>query len=159
MALGVAGLLAIGIVGAGAVVVTGMSASLFDRTSAPTGRLVAEPAQIAVIDGGTLRMDRQVVRLLGVDPPSRGRSCGLAADCGNAAANALADLVRQKPVSCALHGQDPMGRPLGICDAGGTDLNRTLVAAGWARAGSALPGLRQAESDARADRAGVWAAP
>jgi endonuclease YncB( thermonuclease family) len=110
-----------------------------------------------VIDGGTLRIDRQVVRLLGVDPPPRGESCGGAADCGSAAANALAVLVREKPVSCALHGQDRMGRPLGACDAAGTDLNRAQVAAGWARAGTARPDLRQAESSARAERIGLWA--
>jgi endonuclease YncB( thermonuclease family) len=156
----VAGLAGLGLLGAAALVIAGLSTALFGSTPPPTGRiLTAEPAEVAVIDGGTLRMDHQVVRLLGVDPPPRGESCAAAADCGGAAANALAGLVRRKPVSCALHGQDDMGRPLGACDAAGTDLNRALVAAGWARAAPERPDLRQAEEAARAERIGLWAAP
>lgn len=123
------------------------------------GRLTADPAQVAVVDAGTLRIDRRVVRLLGVDPPPRGERCGSADDCGTAAANALADLVRQKSVSCALHGEDPLGRPLAVCDAAGTELNRAVVASGWARAESGAAELQAIESTARADRLGLWADP
>ena len=152
--VGVAGVLI-----AGGLLAAWREADLFSAAPPPSGHLAADPAQIAVIDGGTLRVDRQVVRLLGVDPPPRGESCGNEADCGSAAANALAGMVRQKPVTCALHGQDGLGRPLGVCDAAGTDLNRAVVAAGWARAGSGLPDLQQVESGARADRRGLWANP
>lgn len=156
----VAGLAGLGLLGAAALAISGLSTDLFGRTPPPTGRvLAAEPAQVAVIDGGTLRLDRQVVRLLGVDPPPRGERCGPVADCGSAAANALAGLVRRKPVSCALHGQDDMGRPLGACDAASTDLNRAVVAAGWARAGAGRKDLHEAESRARAQRIGLWAGP
>ncbi|HST76155.1 MAG TPA: thermonuclease family protein [Acetobacteraceae bacterium] len=154
----VAGLAGLGLLGAAALAIAGLSTDLFGRTPPPTGRvLTAEPAQVAVIDGGTLRLDRQVVRLLGVDPPPRGESCGGTADCGSAAANALAVLVRRKPISCELHGRDDMGRPLGACVAAGTDLNRAVVATGWARAGTEREDLREAESSARAQRIGLWA--
>ncbi len=154
----VAGLAGFGLLGAAALTIAGLSTDLFGRTPpAATRSLAAQPAQVAVIDGGTLRIDRQVVRLLGVEPPARGESCGSAADCGSAAANALAGLVREKPVSCALRGQDRMGRPLGACEAAGTDLNRAVVAAGWAHATGGRPDLRDAESSARAERRGLWA--
>jgi endonuclease YncB( thermonuclease family) len=130
------------------------------RDPAPSGLLaVADPGRVAIIDGGTLRIDQRVVRLLGVDPPARGESCGRQADCGSAAANALAGLVADKPVSCALHGADPLGRPLALCDAAGKNLNRAVIAAGWARADDDLPELVQAERGAREDRRGLWSIP
>lgn len=153
-----AGLAALGVLGAAALVIAGLSTDLLGRTPPAAIRtLAAPPAQVVVIDGGTLRMNRQVVRLLGVDPPERGASCGTATDCGTAAANALAGLVREKPVSCAVRGQDDMGRPLGACHAAGTDLSRAVIAAGWARADTERPDLREAERSARAGRLGLWA--
>lgn len=153
-----AGLAVLGVLGVAALVVAELSTDLFGRTQPPASRtLAAQATQVAVIDGGTLRINRQVVRLLGVDPPERGESCGPAADCGTAAANALAGLVRERPVSCTLRGQDAMGRPLGACDAAGIDLNRAVIAAGWARADSARPDLRDEERSARAGRLGLWA--
>jgi len=41
-----------------------------------------------------------------------------------------------------------------VCEAGGTELNRALVAAGWARAD--IPGLGAVEATARAGRLGLW---
>ncbi len=133
------------------------SITLFRHTPSAAGRIAANPAQVTVLDAGTLRLNQQVIVLLGVEPPPRGKRCGAVADCGATAANALAELIRDKPVSCALLGSDAMGRPLGLCLAGGTDLNRAVIAAGWARAGSERPELRQVEAGARADRRGLWA--
>jgi endonuclease YncB( thermonuclease family) len=122
---------------------------------APTEEMSAEPAQIAVVDGGTLRLGDRVVRLLGVEPPPRGTSCG-SRDCGAAATDALAAMVREAPVACRITGLDPLGRPYAICQARGTELNSATIAAGWARADTAQPELRQAEQTARAERRGVW---
>ncbi len=146
------------LIAAGAGVLVWRASAWFARVPpAASGQIAADPSQIAVIDAGTLRLGGVVVRLLGVDPPPRGQSCGNVADCGSAAANALSRLVRQKPVTCALHGADGLGRPLAECAAGGTDLSRALVEAGWARAGTEL--LRQSEAGARADHRGLWASP
>ena len=123
-------------------------------------RLDAQPAQVAVVDGGTLRLQNHVVRLLGVDPPSRGTTCkasdGIGFDCGAAATNALAALVQQTPVACRLHGHDDMGRPYAICEASGTELNQAVVASGWGRADDLLPALKGDEAVARAQRRGLW---
>ncbi|HSU07465.1 MAG TPA: hypothetical protein VLI93_18020 [Acetobacteraceae bacterium] len=40
--------------------------------------LVAQPAQVAVVDSGTLRLQDRVVRLLGVEPAARGEACRIA---------------------------------------------------------------------------------
>ena len=107
----------------------------------PTEELNAQPAQVAVVDGGTLRLRDRVVRLQGVEPPPRGTICGQRdsadEDCGAAATNALAALVREAQVACRITGEDRLGRPYAICQAGGTELNRAVVAAGWARADQA----------------------
>ena len=124
-------------------------------------RLDAQPAQVAVVDGGTLRLRDHVVRLLGVEPPSRGTTCkasdGTGYDCGAAATNALAALVQQTPVACRLRGHDDMGRSYAICEASGTELNHAVIAAGWARADDLLPALKGEEATARAQHRGLWA--
>ena len=122
-------------------------------------RMVADPDRVAVVDGNTLRLANQVVRLDGVIPPARGETCrsgnGASFDCGVAAANALASLLRQGPVDCTLLGRDEAGRPVATCSAGREQLNRAVVAAGWARAGDQT--LRAEEQRARAEHRGLWA--
>ena len=125
-------------------------------------RLVAGPAQVAVIDGGTLMLRDRVVRLLGLDPPLRGSICrtagGAQVDCAAAATRALAALVWETAVACEVHGQDEQGRPFAVWTANGIEVNRAQVAAGWARADDALPALKRVEDQARAGHRGLWAA-
>lgn len=127
------------------------------HTAAVTEELDAAPAQVAVVDAGTLRLRDRVVRLSGVQPPARGEQCSAGRDCGAAATDALAAMVRETPVACQLSGEDRMGRPYAVCQASGTQLNQAVIAAGWARADSTEPMLREAEATARAQRRGVWA--
>jgi endonuclease YncB( thermonuclease family) len=154
------GLLAgVACVGVGGVALLfGLPSDLFGRAPVPAGAVTAEPQQVAVVDGGTLRLHDTVVRLNGVAAPARGRTCadgqGAGYDCGAAASAALAELVRDHRVACKLSGHDRAGLAQGVCEAGGTELNRALVAAGWARAD--IPGLGAVEATARADRLGLW---
>jgi endonuclease YncB( thermonuclease family) len=141
-------------------------ASLFVRSSeaparAPTGMHLSAPAvRLAVLDGDTLRVGDQVVRLAGIVAPARGSVCHDAGrsdvDCGAAAANALAVLVRGSAVDCTIHGHDPEGRPVGNCLAAGTKLSEALVRDGWARAEDG--DLQQPETVARAAGRGMWRA-
>ena len=109
--------------------------------------------------GETLRLQDTVVRLQGVAAPPRGLSChagdGSVNDCGAAAAAALATLVRGRQVACRLHGRDTAGLAQGVCEAAGTELNRAVVLAGWARALDAS-GMNRAEAEARGARRGLW---
>lgn len=124
------------------------------------GRLTVDPATVAVVDGGTLRLPDVVVRLDGIVPAPRGQTChveGAPVDCGAAAANRLAALMRDAPrLECQVHGHDPSGRILATCAVRDAALNRALVQAGWARAADDRAGLREAESQARAARLGIW---
>ena len=169
------GAIAIAFLGLGALVTAGpvIPMNPFAGQPAPSVRVAASAADIAVVDGSTLRLAQRVVRLLGIETPERGQTCRTSVatdhslagfDCGAAATAALAALVRERPVACDVRDSDSMGRPLAICDAGGTELNLALVAGGWARAGSArtLAGakaedLKRAELLARSEHRGLWA--
>ena len=141
----------------GGLVMLSVPGSLFGRAPPGPDRLVAEPNQLAVIGGDTLRFEGHVIRLRGVDAPDRGDRCRGALDCGGAATAALAGLVRDRRVECALAGADLAGRPYGACQANGTDLSRAIVASGWARAQPGIPELADLELRARRQRAGLWA--
>ncbi len=147
----------VGVVVAAAVGLTAMSTDLFGRAAPPLTHLAADAQNIAVIDGDTLRLDGQVVRLRGVEAPDRGDRCRGELDCGGAATTALAGLVRGRRVECALADHDAAGRPYADCSANGTDLSRAIVASGWARAQPGAPELADLELRARRQRAGLWA--
>jgi endonuclease YncB( thermonuclease family) len=127
-------------------------------TDANHQQLSAPADKLAVIDGDTLRVGEHVVRLEGIAAPARGSVCHGAAsgelDCGVAAANTLASLLRDGPVACTVHGSDPLGRPVAACLSAGVPLSQALVRRGWARARTA--DLRQTEEAARADGVGIW---
>jgi len=155
----------LGTVVAGAALMLVLPAQLFGRVPAMTGMLDAPIADVAVVDGHTLRVGDAVVRLQGVDAPSRGTTCLQADnsrfDCGAAATEALSRLVRGRSIACRLYGRDAEGFLQGLCEAGGQDINRGIVAAGWARARSEMPGFAEAsftaeESEARAAHRGLW---
>jgi len=150
-----AGLLAV--LGTGGLVMVGLSSDLFGRAPPGPERLSADAGAVAVIDGETLRLNGHVVRLGGVDAPTRGDLCRGGADCGGAATSALAGLVRDRRVECRLSGHDGVGRPFAHCDANGIDLSRAIVASGWARAQSGVPELADLELRARRQGSGLWA--
>nr|WP_294507092.1 thermonuclease family protein [uncultured Rhodopila sp.] len=125
----------------------------------PSRHITASPGTLAVLDGDTLRIGDQVIRLDGIAAPPRGSVCRAGdrdVDCGAASANALAALVRDKPVDCGITGHDGYGRPVGDCMAGGVALSGAQVRDGWARAQSAA--LRQSEESARSSGRGLWSA-
>lgn len=143
--------------GTAALVMVGVSSDLFGRAPPGPERLQADPGQVAVVGGDTLRLAGKVIRLAGVDAPGFGDTCGAGGDCGGAATSALAGLVRDRRVECHLSGHDRMGRPYGSCDANGTDLSSAIVASGWARAQQDRPALADLELRARKQGAGLWA--
>jgi endonuclease YncB( thermonuclease family) len=151
--------LALGVIGAGNWL-AGLDWNSPGRAGLPE-RLEARAGQVAVVDGGTLRLQDRVVRLIGVAPPPRGESCrranGTEVDCGGAAADALAGLVREGDVVCDVRATDPMGRPLATCHAGGTDISQAVVGTGWVRSDRSVPGLDRQEAEARSTRRGLWA--
>jgi endonuclease YncB( thermonuclease family) len=131
--------------------------------SSPRGQtLRAEGLEVRVVDGETLALGSQVLRLAGVWAPGRGVAChdqsGRSFDCGAAAADALVRVIGGRPVECDVRGRDPQGRALGVCRAGGAELNASLVAEGWGLAGDGSGALLTLEAVAREGRRGLWSA-
>lgn len=118
-------------------------------------------AEVRVVDGDTLRLGDRTLRLARIDAPERGQSCADAAgrwfDCGAAAAEALSRLVNGRSVVCLVSGRDRFGRGLGVCTAGGVDLNAGLVEAGWALAFGDDGAMLALEAEARRAARGLWA--
>ena len=117
--------------------------------------------QARVIDGDTLALAGQRVRLHGIDAPESRQSClrnGRRWACGTAAAKAMRRMVGRNPVRCEVLGRDRHGRAVAACFAAtGRDLQRALV-----RQGLALAYRRYStryvpdEDTARAGRLGLW---
>lgn len=111
----------------------------------------------SVVDGDTIEIHGERIRLGGFDAPESGARCGRA-NVYTLAANALADHIASRTVTCTVTGRDAYGRTTADCAAGGIDLGDHLVGAGWARDWPRYSGGRYAgaEAQARAARVGIW---
>ena len=93
--------------------------------------------RLRVVDGDTLRIDSEYVRLHGIDAPEKRQPCskgGTEFPCGIAATEYLASLVENKEVTCSARDIDRFGRTVGVCTVDGKDLGRLMVRHGWALA-------------------------
>ncbi len=113
-----------------------------------------------VIDGDSLRVGQHEIRLFGIDAPELTQTCTRAGQpwaCGSAATAQLSRLVTGKQVVCLSVGTDKYGRTLARCRAGATDLNRVMVASGYALAFRRYSfEYVSAEDSAKASRRGIW---
>jgi endonuclease YncB( thermonuclease family) len=105
-----------------------------------------------VLDGDTLSISGNHIRLKGIDAPELQQNCGADA-CGKASRQALIQLIQGRPVQCDEHGRDKYNRSLGICSIGPLNLNRAMVEAGQA---IAYGNYRDEELQARRDKKGMW---
>ena len=112
-------------------------------------------------DGDSLMVGDKEVRLFGIDAPEFDQSCkrgGQNWACGAEAADKLAALVTGKDVRCVSVGTDQHERMLARCTVGNTDVNRVMVATGFAVAYRHYSSdYVSAEDTAKANRRGIWA--
>ncbi|CAA2140384.1 thermonuclease family protein [Hyphomicrobium sp. ghe19] len=108
------------------------------------------------IDGDSLFVGGNEVRLQGLDAPEGRQTCsrgGLTWNCGEEAKRELAHAIGGEIVTCNVSERDRYGRLLARCIAGGRDINSSMVRAGMA---VAFGGYNDEEADARSSRRGVW---
>jgi len=114
-----------------------------------------------VIDGDTLEVAGERVRLFGIDAPEKGQTCrgprGRPWPCGRVATHALKALIAGRPVVCQTTARDRYGRAIARCLVARTDLSAWMVGAGWALAYRRYSTRYVPwECAARRDRRGLW---
>ena len=126
---------------------------------------VAEPApveaiQARVIDGDTIAIGDERIRLFGIDAPEHDQVCsqaGRPVRCGDEATSQLRALIGSKRVTCEGRNRDRYGRLIATCSVDGNDVGRQMIASGWAVAFRRYSEEYVPEEDAaRTARRGLW---
>jgi len=131
------------------------------QPSAPASSLGAAVIGVAsVIDGDTIEIHGQRIRLYGIDAPEASQLCELGGKpwrCGQASANALAEYVGRRTVTCKPRDRDRYGRLVAACSVGGARISAWMVREGWAVAYRRYSQDFVAdEAAARAAKRGIW---
>jgi endonuclease YncB( thermonuclease family) len=119
--------------------------------------------RVKVIDGDSIEIAGERLRLFGIDAPESRQECRDAAresyPCGRDAARALAAAIGGRAVACTAVEHDQYRREVAICRVDGRDLGEAMV-----RAGHALDYPQHsrgryaaAEREAREAKRGLWA--
>lgn len=134
------------------------SSLAYSDTSSIVGRA-------SVIDGDTIDVHGERIRINGIDAPETRQECsdadGNIYRCGRVSAGALDEfLAASRPVTCSLMGRDRYRRWVGRCArADGVDIARWMVRSGhafdWPRYSKGL--YAKDELAAKKAKAGVWA--
>lgn len=115
-----------------------------------------------VIDGDTLEIHGQRIRLHAIDAPESRQHCWTSSKesypCGRRSALALADKIGRSPVTCSATGRDRYRRIVAVCFLAGTNLNEWMVDQGWAVAFRRYGNdFTPEEDNARRMKRGLWA--
>lgn len=127
--------------------------------------LLAAPVQALtgvarVVDGDTVVVNGEKLRLFGVDAPEAAQHCdpsGRNWACGTWATAQLAGLIDGAAVACEARDTDRYGRTVAVCRANGHDLGAEMV-----RLGAAVAYIRYSdayvavEMQAKAEARGIW---
>lgn len=122
----------------------------------PPGNEVLK-GRASVIDGDTIEIHGERIRLAGFDTPESGARCGTV-NVYQKAAITLSDLISGQTVTCNISGKDSFNRKTGFCAAGGRDLGAHMVATGWGRDWPRYSNGLYANEENRAREAGsgIW---
>lgn len=112
-----------------------------------------------VVDGDTLRVSGERIRLFGIDAPENDQVCQARniVRCGDLARGGLRRMIGSSAIRCVVEDVDRYGRLVSVCYSGNDDLNARMVRSGLAVA------YRQyseeyvdEEAAARRERRGLW---
>ncbi len=140
---------------------SGQSHSTSAPRTADTGETQADlEGRATAISGDMLRIAGALVTLDGIEAPEAGQSCKRQDrkwQCGAAAKDALANLVRGRRISCDIVHEDDAEKRV-RCYARGKDIAEQLVRSGHVFSkGGFLSAYAGFESDAQAEKLGLWA--
>ena len=130
-------------------------------TAEATQSEAVTPANLAgvasVVDGDTIEIHGERIRLSGFDTPERGARCG-DVNVYQRAANELDSFVAGRTVECTRRETDQYGRTVATCSVGGVDIGDYMVSHGWGRDWPQYSGgaYSDEETGARAEARGRW---
>ena len=114
-----------------------------------------------VLDGDTIDIRGQRIRLHGIDAPEADQTCldanRLRYPCGAIATRALSAIISRNTIRCVTRDTDRYGRSIAQCFVNGTDIGATLVRTGMAVAYRQYSqSYVHEENSARDAGAGIW---
>lgn len=139
-----------------AMAILALTGLIVARVSEERGETLTGSAR--AVDGDTLMLEGQRIRLLGIDTPELMQTCkrdGVEWRCGVAARSRLAELLRAGALTCRMPGKDKYGRWLAHCKTPDGDIGERMVREGLA---VAYGGYEDEEQFAKAERKGLWSA-
>ena len=114
-----------------------------------------------VIDGDTIEIAGERIRLHGIDAPEAKQTCldeaGKRWRCGREATLALTTMIGDHSITCKGDERGKYGRLIAVCFAGANNLNADMVRRGWALAYRQYSTEYVAdEANAKALKVGLW---
>ena len=113
-----------------------------------------------VIDGDTIHINNNKIRLLGIDAPEKNQTC-LNEDknweCGKQSTFELKKIINEQNVKCQTTDIDKYKRYVAICYINNLNINQTMVRKGWAIAYRHYSDAFIKDEDyARKNKVGIW---
>ena len=88
-----------------------------------------------VIDGDTIHIGKNKIRLHGIDAPEKNQKCVFNNkdwECGKNSTLALREMIENSPVICRINDVDRYKRYIAVCFSDKKSLNKMMVKNGWA---------------------------
>lgn len=88
-----------------------------------------------VIDGDTIKLAQQKIRLHGIDAPETQQDCDtakLTIPCGHLSSKFLRQLINGQKIICKPKGTDFFNRIIAVCTVNKIDIGKQMVKNGWA---------------------------
>jgi endonuclease YncB( thermonuclease family) len=107
---------------------------LFNNNVLNAKNIIGKPK---VIDGDTVHINHNKIRLHGIDAPEKNQKCMFNKKewlCGKQATIELKKLIKNEMIKCEITDVDIYKRYVGICFVNKTNLNQIMVKNGWALA-------------------------
>ena len=113
-----------------------------------------------VIDGDTIHIKNNKIRLHGIDAPETKQTCKIDSQnwfCGKQSTDELKKIINNQRVKCIVNDIDIYNRYVAICSVSGINLNQWMVKNGWAIAYRYYSREYVLEENfARDNKLGIW---
>ena len=116
--------------------------------------------KVKIIDGDTIHIGNNKIRLHGIDAPEQKQTCifeGNEWNCGQDATFFLSNLINRKSVNCRVNDIDQYKRLVAVCFIDNVSINQLMVISGWAIAYRYYSkDFIKEEEIAKQNKIGIW---